>query len=177
MCNFTLTIRTLGPDDVAAFRELRLLCLQESPTAFGSSVSDELSLSQETVMGRLQNHEAEGTFVLGAFVEESLVGIMGLMRHPRAKFYHKADLWGVYVHPEWRGQGIAGQLLDGVLSRAHQTTLHHIVLTVTCGNSVARSLYLSRGFVSCGFEKDALCWEGAYFDMETMQLRLVGNSL
>lgn len=171
-----MNIRVLEPDDVAIFHKLRLLCLEEAPTAFGSSVTDEMALSDTTAIWRLRSDEVNGNFVLGAFADESLIGVMGLMRHERAKFHHKAELWGVYVHPAWRGQGITSQLLDDLLTRARQTTLQTILLTVTSDNRAARALYLSRGFVVCGCEKTALFWDSAFFDMETMQLRLAEYS-
>jgi GNAT superfamily N-acetyltransferase len=55
----------------------------------------------------------------------------------------------VAVHPERRGQGLAGKLLDRALALAHATGRSRATLLVEDGASAARSLYARRGFRPC----------------------------
>jgi len=50
--------------------------------------------------------------------------------------------------------------------------VEQVILTVTHSNEAARMLYLRAGFVSFGIEKNALKFEGRYFDKEYMMLLL-----
>ena len=62
-------IRRLTPADAAAFQELRLAALQESPTAFGSSYEEEREFSQAFIEERLAAKPDRGTF--GAFERQN----------------------------------------------------------------------------------------------------------
>ena len=69
---------------------------------------------------------------LGAFVNSKLVGVQGLIRHSKTKVRHRTDIVGVFVHPDYREQGIAGALLDALIDRAHAMQgVEQIVLGVT----------------------------------------------
>lgn len=52
----------------------------------------------------------------------------------------------VAVHPERRGQGLAGKLLDRALALAHAAGRSRATLLVEDGASAARTLYAQRGF-------------------------------
>ena len=167
-----MTIRILDSQDVAAYRELRLHALLESPAAFGSDYERESQFSLDDFAERLHIGNAKNG-VFGAFHDERLVGMMGFMRANGVKRAHGALLWSVYVLPELRGQGIAARLLDEVIAHARQLgDVRQITLTVNAHNQSARRLYRSRGFEVFGLERDALCVDGVYFDEEHMVLRL-----
>jgi len=55
----------------------------------------------------------------------------------------------VAVHPERRGQGLAGKLLDRALALAHAAGRSRATLLVEEGASAARTLYARRGFRPC----------------------------
>jgi GNAT superfamily N-acetyltransferase len=167
-------VRTLRPADAEGFRRLRLERLQDSPTAFGTSYEEELAKPIEELADQLEVVEADGSFVLGAFHGDELVGMVGVRRQPRLKHRHKVELWGMYVSPIWRGRGVGEVLLDQAIARARMIDgVRQMTLAVVRPNEAARSLYLKRGFVTFGLEAEALYWEGHYFAMEHMQLQLV----
>lgn len=56
------------------------------------------------------------------------------------------------VRPEYRGQGLGGQLLRAVLDRVAAHGCHAISLSVEDGNAIARRLYESHGFTVVGRE-------------------------
>lgn len=100
------------------------------------------------------------------------MGTLGFTRGNRPKRAHIGSLWGMYVSPEFRGQGVGALLLDEAISHARQIGLRQIMLAVNADNSAARNLYYSRGFERFGLERDSLFVDGRYFDQEHLALRL-----
>lgn len=166
-----MRIRVLVPDDAETFQDLRLQGLQTSPTAFSSSYAEEVERPIQAVAQRLG---AEGSYVFGAFAEDGqLVGVTGLYRERRMKSHHKAFIGGMYVAPEFRGQGIGRALLGAAVSRARKLPdLKQINLTVVTSNQAARSLYKSCGFETFGLERGAVEIDGNYYDVAYMTLPL-----
>jgi ribosomal protein S18 acetylase RimI-like enzyme len=86
---------------------------------------------------------------------------------------HKGDIWGVYVKPEWRGRGIARQMLAAILDRLRSyPTLDHVLLHVSDSQARARRLYESLGFETCGHERRAHKIGDDYVDQYHMVLFL-----
>ena len=170
-----MEIRVLGEADADEFWSLRLRALQDNPEAFGASYEEAVSTPISTVVQRL--HEANVTpdnYILGAFLAEELVGLVGFRREPGDKLRHKGVIWGMYVTPEARGQGIARALLYAVLARAISLPgLEQINLHVVTTNAVARRLYQALGFEVFGLERRALKVNGQYLDEEYMALALL----
>ncbi|MBD2234646.1 GNAT family N-acetyltransferase [Phormidium tenue] len=169
-----MEIRFLTAEDVAAYRDLRLLALRESPSAFISSYEQEAQLSLADFAARLHTNNDAGGGVFGAFSDRNhLIGMLGFSRENRPKRVHVGSLRSMYVSPEFRGQGVGSSLLDTAIAHARKLGgLRQIVLSVTAGNVAAVSLYQSRGFESFGLERDSLCIDGTYFDEEYLVLRL-----
>ncbi len=170
--------RLLTEQDAAVFQALRLRALQESPDAFATT-SDEFR--QETLASIAERLQLEGDrperFVLGAFEEEGrLIGIVGLMRETMSKMRHKAIIWGMYVAPEGRGQGIGKQLLQELLKRcAALPGLEQVHLSVIITNEAARHLYTSTGFQVYGREPHAFKQGEQYLDEELMLFSFADN--
>jgi ribosomal protein S18 acetylase RimI-like enzyme len=114
--------------------------------------------------------------VFGAFADERLVGLAVLVRTSNEKLAHNAEVCGMYVTPTFRGRGVGRALLDTVI--AHARTFGHLrklTLSVTASNAAAIALYQSRGFVSYGLERDALCVDGVFHHTELYALPLNRN--
>ncbi|WP_374569014.1 GNAT family N-acetyltransferase [Ideonella sp.] len=158
------TVRRLGPDDAAAFQALRLQGLLECPSAFASSHAEEVTLPMATVAERLAGDGPLGVY--GAFdATGRLVGVACLGRESMAKLAHKAVLWGMYVEPAARRQGLAGRLVAEVLAQARRLAgVRQVTLGVESGNTAARALYASLGFVAWGTEPAATWADGRAFD-------------
>ncbi len=61
-----------------------------------------------------------------------------------------AELLNIAVHPEHRGKGLAGQMLDAVLIELGARGVRNAFLEVRESNRAARGLYESRGFTGIG---------------------------
>jgi RimJ/RimL family protein N-acetyltransferase len=166
-----MRIRVLESDDAEAFRKIRLQGLQTDPTAFSSSYTEEVERPLDVIAKRLG---AEGNYVFGAFSEiGQLVGVIGLHREQRTKSHHKAFIWGMYVAPEFREQGIGHSLLTTAISKARKLPgTRQINLTVITSNQAAHSLYESCGFETFGLERRAIEVNGIYYDVAYMTLHL-----
>jgi ribosomal protein S18 acetylase RimI-like enzyme len=168
-----MTIRQLTADDASAYQSLRLLALQESPTAFSASYSEEAERSPSEIIARVTPSPDGSRCVFGAFVGDQLAGVLAFVRAQRAKLHHGAELAGMYVVPEFRRRGLAGALLDAALAHARSLLgVRHVKLTVNATNQAARALYQSRGFTCVGLEPEALCVDGRFYDEELYVLRL-----
>ena len=158
-----VSVRVLTSHDATEFQALRLRGLQESPAAFSSSYEEECDLALDKVGARLDD-QALGV-VLGAFVRDRLVGVMGVRRERYRKLAHRALLWGVYVAPEGRGHGVARAIGDAALEYARtRLSARQIILGVAAANAPAIALYRKLGFESFGVEKDYLYIDGDYHD-------------
>ena len=166
-----MPIRTLGPDNAAAFHSLRLRGLKEFPGAFASSYEEEVALAVDAVAKRLEPHEARAVF--GSFTGDLLCGVVGLQRESMTKLRHKAVLWGMYVAPEARRSGHGAALLKHALEHAWSSLR---VLQVNLGahtqNEDALRLYRNHGFEVFGTEKGSLLVNGSLQDEFHMVCRL-----
>lgn len=132
-------VEPVGPDDWVRWREIRLRGLAEAPAAFGSNHARERAFVEADWRGRL----ASGARVVA--VGDGLdIGLAGV---------HLADgptepqLFGMWVDPAWRGQGVGESLVAAVLEGGRTSGLSHLRLWVVADNESARALYRRAGFV------------------------------
>jgi ribosomal protein S18 acetylase RimI-like enzyme len=153
-----ITLRRLGPEDVACFREVRLRALQEFPEHYASSYEEEVAMPPSFHADVLSQH-----YVLGAFDGNALIGTVVMRRYSFLHFHHKATLSAVYVAPAYQGKGIGKQLLQTVLVHA-QTEVEQIIIAVGANNPSGVRFYESLGFTRYGYEPRAMKRSGEYFD-------------
>jgi RimJ/RimL family protein N-acetyltransferase len=157
----TPLIRVLSSAD--AYQSVRLQGLQESPAAFSSSYEEECGHSLADVGARLDAQELG--VVLGAFVSDRLVGIMGIRRERHRKLAHRALLWGVFVAPEGRQHGVGRALGVAALEFAREKlAARQVILGVGARNARALALYEKLGFRQFGYEPDYIFLDGEYYD-------------
>jgi RimJ/RimL family protein N-acetyltransferase len=168
-----MLVRTLTPEDAVSFIALRLRGLQEQPQAFASSYEEEAPVPLAEIEQRLQPRP--GAVVFGAFDGHTLVAVVGLVREAHIKLAHKAFVWGMYVAPEHRREGIGAALLRCALAHAASAFgVRQVNLGVNTKNTAALSLYRSLGFEPFGVEREFLCIDGEYHDECQMVCRVSG---
>jgi RimJ/RimL family protein N-acetyltransferase len=167
-----VNIRVLHESDAQLYHKLRLNSLRINPEAFGSTYEREASFSLETVAERIK--PTKDKFVLGAFdASGSLVGIVTFMRENSLKTAHKGNIYGMYVAPEMRGNGLGKSLMLELIRKARDCEgLEQINLTVVSENDFAKKLYKFVGFEVYGIERNALKYNGQYFDEQLMVLKI-----
>jgi ribosomal protein S18 acetylase RimI-like enzyme len=163
-------IRPLTADDSAEWSRLRLEALECEPEAFSSSPEEHRALTMKEIMSRLGGSDGD-SFVMGAFENGALVGMVGFHRERGPKSRHKGRIWGVYVNAQHRGHGIGRKLLQAVMERATRIDgIDQILVSFTCTQTAAAALYRSSGFESFGHEPRALKVGGRFIDEEHLAL-------
>ncbi len=160
----TYAICALLPTDAPAFRDFRLGALRNAPQAFGSTHEAESTKALSFFQERLHTNT-----VLAAHANGTIVGTAGLAANTGAREKHKGFIWGVFVAPRARGQGVANALLTALLAHADQH-YEQVVLTVTADNLPALTLYQHAGFEIYGREPRSLK-DGKDYSDEILMIR------
>jgi cyclohexyl-isocyanide hydratase len=156
-------IRPLGADDGERYRALWRAGIVGSPECFRISEED-------TGATEIPTRGTVGSFTLGAFAGDALVGVVSLERDALRKLRHKALLFRMYVAPQAAGFGVGRALLERTLDDARRAAgLRQIHLTVLATNLRAIRLYASLGFAEFAREPQAVEIAGDYVD----ELRMV----
>lgn len=93
MAQNVFEIRPPGAPDVAAFRQIRLEAISNSPSAVWPTYEEEASRTTQEIEARILMTGSQVVF--GAFTDTALVGTAGLRREPLVQVRHKALLWGL----------------------------------------------------------------------------------
>lgn len=163
-----ITLRALRLEEAPQWRQLRLDALRSDPAAFALTYEEALAQSLPEFQAQITTPDSPNA-IFGAFHDDALIGAASFRVHPRQKMRHKADLNGLFVRKDFRGQGIGAALVRAVIAHArqHVTVLR---LSVAAENTQASALYRALGFVPYGFERRALCADGQYYDEELLAL-------
>lgn len=160
-------VRPFELDDFSAFMALQKDALIHAPEVFGSDYDWFENLS---ILSKEQRYEKYMLFpyqyLLGAQDNTgSLVGMIGFSsEHTRTKMKHKGKIWGMYVKPEHRKQGIASALVQSVIATAEEIGCEQIQLAVSTSNHDSHGLYLRLGFTVYGLESHAIKLKDSYVD-------------
>lgn len=170
-----MIIELLRPNhDLACFVKLRSDALQTHPPAFGQSPEEFSLLPEETCKDRLSDN-GRGDFVLGARLVGGgdLVGMAGVYHERGKRFAHRANVWGVYVREDHRGQGLGKALMKALIEKVErQKSAEILLLTVVTDNHSAVRMYEQLGFKVYGTDARAMKVSGVYYDEYLMRRQL-----
>lgn len=136
-----VTVRIIGADDWATWRDLRLRALQDSPSAFGSTYGREVEREEAVWRDRLASDDV----AVLAYRDGVPVGMGGGFADLPG-FVHVIAMW---TDPAHRGHGVGAAVLDALTgwAEAQGVRLH---LDVNTTNAGARALYERHGYVATG---------------------------
>ena len=165
-------IRQLGPEDAAAFADIRLEGLRLAPDAFGSDYETERIWPLERFAERLIS-----SAVFGFEDEDILSGVAAFAPISQRRFRHRGNLWGMYVREAARARGIGALLVEAVIGHARGCAVRQLHLTVATDNRAAEALYEKFGFRRYGVEPRAMQAaregrKGTFVDLALMVLFL-----
>ncbi len=156
-------VRRLVPADAVSYRALMIGAYRDEKDAFTSTAAEREALPLAWWEARVAVDDDAAELVFGAFDARQLVGAAGLNFERRTRTRHKATLFGMFVHPDFRGRGVAAALVRAVLAQARATPGIAVVqLTVTDTNAAALRLYERSGFRAFGTEPLAVRIGAAY---------------
>lgn len=81
----------------------------------------------------------------------------------------------IYIHPEFRGQGLSKLLLRTIIAHATAGNLHTIVAGIDSQNTVSIRLHRQFGFSEAGIISQVGYKFGRWLDLQFMQLFLINN--
>ena len=165
-------LRQLDLRDLNAALELRYEAIRDSPTAFISTL-EETKISSPAQYPATLDPKNEEDVMFGLFDGDTLIGSAFLGREKKKKRRHVAWIQGVYLKPEYRGNGYGKMLIQCVIDHARAIEgLDHLQLSVESSNLAARSTYASLGFVFWGRELGAAKEHGKEYHEDYMSLRI-----
>jgi GNAT superfamily N-acetyltransferase len=138
-------IRRIQIGEADLFKQMRLASLRDAPYAFSSTYESALRRSAESWREQADS-TAQGsdraTFI--AFSDDSPIGIAALYRLSDQP--DVGEVLQVWVVPEYRGIGVARDLMDAVFEWAGDNIFRAIVARITNGNTGALRFYRKYGF-------------------------------
>jgi ribosomal protein S18 acetylase RimI-like enzyme len=163
-----INILEIKSDQLKIYKEFLRTGLINDEENFRISPDDDLHAPFPTL-------DQEDSFTLGAYVENSLAGVVSFTRDgaDREKLKHKGTLFRMYVSERYRGMGIAQKLIKALIRKVERIKdVEQINLTVISTNTTAKLLYEKHGFVTFASEQHAIKWKNKYFTEDQMVLRL-----
>jgi GNAT superfamily N-acetyltransferase len=138
-------IRRIQIGETDLFKQMRLASLRDAPYAFSSTYESALRRSAKSWCEQADS-TAQGsdraTFI--AFSDDAPIGIAALYRLSEKP--DVGEVLQVWVAPEYRGIGVARNLMDVVFGWAGDNIFRAIVARITNGNTRALRFYRKYGF-------------------------------
>ncbi|HSJ29759.1 MAG TPA: GNAT family N-acetyltransferase [Acidimicrobiia bacterium] len=142
-------IRRIRADEGPVLMRVRLLSLLDAPYAFGATYTDTIQRPAEHWAKRAETASAGGTSaVYLGMADGSPVAIAGAFQpedDPDCR-----HVFGVWVEPALRGQGLGRRIVETVVSWAEGVGATRTELWVTEANTPAVELYEALGFEDSG---------------------------
>jgi GNAT superfamily N-acetyltransferase len=168
----TMRIAPLTPDHAMAYKALMLHAYEHAADSFTSTPQERALQPHSWWLNRIAD-PAGLSVVWGGFVGHSLVGTVSLEFSVKAKTRHKALVVAMFVHENFRGQGLARQLMQAIVQHGMaRQGLRLLQLEVTQGNTAAEQLYQSLGFQAYGVEPMAVLTANGFKSKVHMSLDL-----
>jgi putative acetyltransferase len=157
-----ITIRHAEPDDAEAIH--RIL---SGPRATAGTLQLPLQ-SVEGVRKRFFSETPEGLYHLVAWVDEEVVGHLGLETVTRPRRRHVGEI-GMAVRDDWQGKGVGSALMEAALDLADNwLNLTRVELSVYVDNAAGVALYKKFGFEIEGTHRRFAFRGGEFVDAYSM---------
>jgi ribosomal protein S18 acetylase RimI-like enzyme len=159
------------------YKAFRLAALQNDPQAFASSFAREVAFPDQKWQERLaQAREKKTSWVLLAREQNSgkYTGMVGGFRNEDHIAQGTAEIWGVFVDPTKRDQGVAAALMEGILEEfSRDPTIKIAKLEVNVDQLGAKNLYTRFGFAQKGEPYPHLMGDGTSHQIVAMEKTLI----
>ncbi len=170
-----IIINSLSNKDWKKYKKIRLEALKINPEAFLNSYADVLKYPDQKWQEDLRKSaKKDGTFYLFAFDKDKIVGMNGAhWRNDKKTISHIIEVFGVFVTPAYRGQGIGKKLMEGVINEVKKDSqFKKIKLGVNAQNLPALKLYQNCGLKIVGKLEKELKFGNKYCDEIMMEMMI-----
>ena len=116
-------------------------------------------------------HSDEHHPIIVGTIDEVVVGYASLSPYRLKDAFKSTVELSIYIHQDYRGQGVATRLMERILEMAKEDTMiHNIVSVITAGNEESTKLHNRFGFTYCGLTPEVGFKHGKYQNTETYAL-------
>lgn len=130
---------------------------------------NEQTLEQRKVWFEAHNIENHPLYV--ADEAGTVAGYVSLSAYREKEAYRSTVELSVYIHPNYRGKGLATKLMQFILDEAHRDeSIHTVVSVITSGNEASIKLHEKFGFTFGGTLKEVGMKFGKYLDIDNYYL-------
>ena len=160
-----LIIRSIAKDDVFA-----CLSIYNYEVEHGVATLDLEPRTLEEWHEWYNAHSDEHHPIIVGTIDDVVVGYASLSHRLKDAFKSTVEL-SIYIHQDYRGQGVATRLMERILEMAKaDTMIHNVVSVITAGNEESTKLHNRFGFTYCGLTPEVGFKHGKYQDTETYAL-------
>jgi RimJ/RimL family protein N-acetyltransferase len=127
------------------------------------------ALPLERVQEFVKHNVASDAIQFFAIDQEEVVGWADVFPAWAHALSHSGSL-GMGIHPNYRRRGLGGRLLSACIEKAWSKGLTRIELEARVDNAAAIALYEKVGFKHEALKRNALRFDGVYYDAVQMRL-------
>lgn len=170
----TIEYGSIPSDRWEDYRDLWLEALKETPEAFAADYETQKDIPDNVWRQRLRTvvEEKEAVMVF-AKLNNTLIAMIGAYFDDNPKFQHIATIWGAYVKPEYRKQGVATKMANILFQKISDRQEIKKIKTYSITNSLlAVNVYQHFGFEIIGISKNEIRIADTYFDVYIMEKTL-----
>ena len=161
-----LIIRSITKDDVFA-----CLSIYNYEVIHGVATLDLEPRTLEEWHEWYNAHSDEHHPIIVGTINDVVVGYASLSPYRLKDAFKSTVELSIYIHKDYRGQGVATRLMERILEIAKEDTmLHNVVSVITAGNEESTKLHNRFGFTYCGLTPEVGFKHGKYQDTETYAL-------
>lgn len=140
-----ISIRQITENDWREFSQIRLKALQTDPKVFGSSYEIESRFTEADWRSRLREKD-NAIFLI--YADETPIGITGVSINWNDPTRKTALLWGSWLAPHGRGQGLSELMYKTRIGWAkEQPTVEKIIVSHRASNVASKYANQKHGFV------------------------------
>lgn len=161
-----LIIRSIAKDDVFA-----CLSIYNYEVEHGVATLDLEPRTLEEWREWYNVHSDEHHPIIVGTINDVVVGYASLSPYRLKDAFKSTVELSIYIHQDYRGQGVATRLMEHILEMAKEDTMiHNVVSVITAGNEGSTKLHNRFSFTYCGLTPEVGFKHGKYQDTETYAL-------
>lgn len=166
MLELGVIIREALPDDAGAVANVHVTTWQHAyagifPQEKLAELDQNLVRSEERWRANLSNKENYPAFFIAETVGGEVVGFAGAGEQANEQYPYDAELYLIYILPDYQRLGIGRQLFKAVAEKLGSAGFTSLMLWVLKQNEQSRAFYLNLGGKVVG-ESDYLRWDVNY---------------